>query len=104
MAQFAQPTHGFHPPEDLLNQLPFPLTDGIARVTRRPPINGAVHLLRDMRRDRQGAHGRHKASDIKVLVPADGAAGGALASSNRYAASRSALPVAGVTHTLATNP
>jgi hypothetical protein len=39
--QFAQPTNGLHPPEHLLNQLPFPLTDGVPSVTRRAPIKVA---------------------------------------------------------------
>src|SRR5712691_3044019 len=51
MPELPQAAHGFHPPEDLFDQLPFSLTDGIAGVTRRPTINGAVLLLRNMRRD-----------------------------------------------------
>src|SRR5882724_3124157 len=104
MSQFAQPTHSFDPPEDLLDQLPFPLTDGVACVTRGPAINGAVHLLRDVRRDPSSRTAATKPRTSKPLSPPTVLPGGALASSNRCAASRSAVPVAGVTHTFATSP
>src|SRR4051794_30554898 len=48
--QLAQPADGLHPAEDLLNQFPFALTDGVARMTGRAPVDArAGVLLRDMR-------------------------------------------------------
>ena len=38
MAQLSQPAHRLHPAEDLLDQLPFLLADGIARVARDPAV------------------------------------------------------------------
>ena len=40
MPELAQAADGLHPPEDLLHELPFPLTDVIARMRRvvRPSI------------------------------------------------------------------
>ena len=40
--QLAQPADGFHPAKDLLDQLPFLLTDGVAGVTGRPAVNRAA--------------------------------------------------------------
>src|SRR3990170_4006199 len=51
MAQLAQAADGFHPAEDLLDQFPFPLADGIPPVARGAAIDGrAFGFLRDMRR------------------------------------------------------
>src|SRR5258708_24905901 len=61
-------------PKDLLDQLPLFLTDGIAGVTRRPAVNRAMELWRDVGRDPQIAHGGDKAGYVEALVPADGPA------------------------------
>ena len=75
MPQLSQAAHGFHPAEDLLDQFAFLLADGIARVTRRAAVDlTAFDLLRDVRRERQGAHPRDKARHVEALIPTDGAA------------------------------
>ena len=54
MAQLPQPADGFHPAETLLDEFALPLTHLIARVPRRPRIDGTPStdgLLRDMRGD-----------------------------------------------------
>ena len=39
MAELAESADGLHPAEDLLDQFPFALTDGISRMPRRAPID-----------------------------------------------------------------
>ena len=41
MPELAQAADGLHPPEDLLHELPFPLTHVIARMPRGPAIDRA---------------------------------------------------------------
>jgi hypothetical protein len=73
MPQLPQPAHGFHPPEDLFDQFPFLLTDGIPRVTRSAGINrAALDLLRDVWRHPEGPHLGDKAGHIETLVAANG--------------------------------
>ena len=55
MPQLPQPADGFHPAEDLFDQFPFPLTNGIPGVTCRAGINRAALDLR--RRDVAHGHG-----------------------------------------------
>jgi hypothetical protein len=75
MAQLPRPAHGFHPPEDLFNQLSFLLADGVSRVTRRATVDGGADgFLRDMRGDLQRSHGGDEGADIEVLVAPDRAA------------------------------
>src|SRR5882672_6877825 len=40
VAQFAEQPDGFHPPEGLLDFLSAPFTEGVARVSCGPTING----------------------------------------------------------------
>src|ERR1700674_3356348 len=57
MPELAQPADGLQPAKDLLDQLPLPLADRVAGMTRGPIINGAArHLLRDVRRYTQRGH------------------------------------------------
>src|SRR5712691_8308362 len=41
VAEFAEERDGLQPAKGLLDQLPFALAQGIGRMTRRAPINGA---------------------------------------------------------------
>src|SRR5688500_2671666 len=45
MAELAQAAHGLQPAEDLLNQLPFPLAGRVARMPRRPLVDGTPRDL-----------------------------------------------------------
>ena len=73
MSQLAQPTDGLQPAEDLLDEFPSPLTDGVARVPRGPAVDGAAfHLLRDVRRETQRPDGRDETRDVEALVAPDG--------------------------------
>jgi ferredoxin len=104
MPKLAQPANRFQPAEDLLDQLALLLADCITGMTRGPIVDAAARdLLRDVWRHTQRAHAGDKARDVESFVPANGRGDWASAS-NSKAASRSAVPVALVTHTLATRP
>ena len=104
MPEFAEPADGLQPPEDLLDEFALLLANRVAGMPRGPIIDrAAAGFLGDVRRDAQRADTRDKAADVKPLVAGDGG-GVAASASNSKAASRSAVPVAAVTHTLATNP
>ena len=104
MPEFAQSADGLQPAENLLDQLPLLLADGVAGMTRGPIIDGAaLDLLRDVRRDTQRAYAGDEAGNIEPFVSTDGC-GVRASASNSNAASRSAVPVAAVTHTFATKP
>ena len=56
MPELAQAADGLHPPEDLFHELPFPLTDVIARMPRGPAIDRApASLLGHVGREGQAA-------------------------------------------------
>ena len=76
MPQLPQSADRFHPAEDLLDQLSFLLADGISGMTGGAAIDRrADRFLRHMRRDRERPYSGYEGGDIKILVPADGAAG-----------------------------
>ena len=61
MPELAQAADGLHPPEDLLHELPFPLTHVIARMPRGPAIDRApAGLLSHVGREGQVALGATK--------------------------------------------
>src|SRR5512135_2898 len=70
----AESSDGLDPPEDLLDPLPFSLTDGVARVLRGSLIDGAaapfVPVLRYVRSHRRFPELVHKISRVVVLVSA----------------------------------
>src|SRR5512145_1742974 len=71
--QLPQAADGFHPAEDLLDQFPLPLTDGVARMPRSAgvdPRSGV--LLGHMWGDPALTHGPDKSSNVEMLVAADG--------------------------------
>ena len=104
MPELAQTTDGLHPPKDLFHEFSFPLTHVITRMPGGPTINRTpADLLRHVR-DVPDADIGDEACHIVALVCSDLLPGGALASSNSAAASRSAVPVAWVAQTLATSP
>ena len=47
VTQFAQATHGLHPAKHLLDELAFPLADGVPRMSRGSTINRTVLFLLD---------------------------------------------------------
>jgi hypothetical protein len=63
---------GLHPTKHLLDELASSLADGVARVPRRPAINRAVGLLREMRSKLQLPHAGDEGRRIVVLVATDG--------------------------------
>ena len=72
VAQLPQPADGLHPAEDLLDQLPFPLTDCVAFRPGRPTVDRRVLvLLGDMWRHPEGADAFDKAGHVEGLVGAD---------------------------------
>src|SRR3977135_3516080 len=102
--QLPQPADRLHPSEDLLDQLPFLLTDGVPGMARGAVVDRAAFVfLCDVRCHRECANSRHKAGHVEALVAADRPPGGRPPSSSN-AASRSAVPVAAVAQTLATSP
>src|SRR5215213_10508654 len=46
VAEFTKQPHGLHPPEDLLDQFPFALTQFVAGVSRRAVIDGTAAAAR----------------------------------------------------------
>ena len=79
VSELPQAADGFHPTEDLLDQFPLPLADGVARMPRRAivdPRSGV--LLGHMRRDAEFARRPHKSVDVEMLIAADGGGGGGL--------------------------
>ena len=65
MPQLAQATHRLHPAKDLLDELALLLTDGIAGMSRRASVDGAVGFLRHVRRDRPAAEIAHEGRDVE---------------------------------------
>ena len=105
MPQLPQASDGLHPPKDLFHELPFPLTDVIARMPRGPAVDRTpASLLRHVGRDLQHADVSHKARHVVTLVRPDRTAGGRAGLQQQRAAARSAVPVAWVAQTLATSP
>src|SRR5258706_14743690 len=47
MSEFAEEADGFHPAEGLLDQLPLALTEGIAGVAHRAPVDGPAAAAMD---------------------------------------------------------
>src|SRR4029453_13126261 len=68
--QLAQAADGLHPAEDLLDQLPFALTDPIARMPCGAPVDTrASVLLGHVRRNPQLARRRDEPAAPEILVP-----------------------------------
>src|SRR5207245_11656589 len=72
MTQLPQERNRFQPPEAFFDPLPPLLTQTIAKVTRRAPVDGApaipLQILCDMRRYPQVATLRHELSRVVALV------------------------------------
>ena len=72
MMQLAHRPNRFHPAEGLLDELPFPWTEVVAGVSRRPGVDGAaptrgLRELRHVRRHTQFAAHRMKSRVSKSL-------------------------------------
>ena len=77
VTQLPEQADGLHPPEDLFDALPNPLTHRIARMLRRPGIDRPAGLLRrDVRGGSHGTHGLDEWTLVKALVAADGLGAG----------------------------
>ena len=74
VARSPEPAHRLHPTEDLLDPLPQPLTERIAAMPGRVPVDGAgapAHVLRHARGDAAGAHRSHAAPRVVARVRAE---------------------------------
>src|SRR6202022_478934 len=74
-ARFAQATDGLAPAEYLLDQLAFLDAHLVAGVARRTRVDGAVLLLRHMRRDLQSTQLLDEVLHVVALVGAQGRTG-----------------------------
>ena len=71
MPQLSQPADRLQPAEDLLDQLPLPLTDLVAALERGPNVDSAVRdLPRDVRGHVEGAQFVDEARHVVALVGA----------------------------------
>src|SRR5262245_35752503 len=72
VTQFAKQRHGLQPTERLLNELPFAMTEPIARVSGRAGIDRTAAVseivLRDVRCDAHLSHGRDPGVRVVRLV------------------------------------
>src|SRR6516225_4658269 len=101
MAKLPEAADRLHPPEGLLDELPFTLTDRVARVPRRPSVDGAGavpgrSVLGDVRRGSQVPQSGDTPALIVRLVTRDGdveIAGPPLAPQERGVAFRVAIRV-----------
>ena len=74
MSQFPEEPHGLAPPKRLFDPFPQALTDRVARVPGRPPIDPtlAMRHLGDMRRKAQGPRRGDELGLIVASVRTDG--------------------------------
>src|SRR5215210_2009248 len=71
--ELPQATDGLHPAEDLLDQLPLLLTDGVTGLPGGAAVDRtAFRLLGDVRRDTEGADLGDKTADVEALIATDG--------------------------------
>src|SRR5258708_2085295 len=79
MMQFAQPADRLPPAKAFFDELPFDLTDLVARVARGAPIDGTLgsrlmDVLRDMRRGVALTHAGDEVREVIALIRPHGAA------------------------------